>query len=463
MAHRLRLWLLLYALACFAQAQEIRLDLGFNGQVVANRWNPIVLELRGHPAITLRLQIDQGNLKDGEIPITYLAKLPPSQGFSHFEDQLYLPEWRNISWVIESSERILASGSLGRRQADPKRLTLVLSNNLASWIDLLPNQRVTEALSHQLPENLAAYDGVETLIMDGTVTAPSPEAIVSAVTSGTRVIFFEPLPSSYASLKRLVEQNSRLGVGFILSVDRTTFNLNRLEENSMDMANLVTKLEDDTLKDYPTLANISPVLILASLFCLAILLMFRFLPNTAVSTSIVLSLIACILAWTWLKPFPSVIEQTRTLIVSGGDLAFQQSLLAIVNLPAESRRIPFASRLNKSLSHSQGPDFTELSLNRWSNLVLYKKPQLTQASFSLLPSEKGLELRNSTSFNLSRVYVIGKGWQDELAADSQILVKDGPLSPLPTRLERLSASLPTGTALAETANLILVALPEVKP
>ncbi|MCA9835480.1 MAG: hypothetical protein KC422_01135 [Trueperaceae bacterium] len=458
-----QLWFLPFLLLAQVYAQDIRFELGFNQEIVANHWNPLVLELRNHPPVTLRVAIDQGSLKEGEIPMTYEARLPRSQGFSHFEDELFLPEWRSISWVVESEERILASGSFPRRQAETTPLALILSNNLASWADLLPDHRLTEALSHQLPERVAAYDGVEILIMDGTVTAPSPEAIISAATAGTRVIFFEPLPSSYASLLKLTESSSRLGAGYLLKVDRTSLKSALLAKQSLDREALLAAFDDEALTDFPRLTRVGPVLVLASLFSAAILLIFRFLPSTAVTTSIVLSLIASILAWSWLKPYPPVKEQARTLEIAGGDLALEQGLYSIITLPSASKALPFASRIDPLLEHRQAPNLTLLELSRWSNLIALKKPRLVQAKFQLIPSDDGLILRNLSAQTLQAVYVKGRGLQSSLAPDSQLFVKDGGLELPPGALERIAPFLPNGTALAIAGDTIFVSLPEMSP
>lgn len=441
--------------------QNISLELGFGGEVVANSWNPIRLEIRDHPAISLHIRIDQGSLKDGEIPVLYEAKLARSQGFSQFSDEIYLPEWRSLSWIIESEERILASGALGRRQATTQKLTLVLSNHLAPWLELLPDARISEALSHKLPEAIAAYDGVETIIIDGTVTAPSLEAMISAVSSGSTVILFGPLPRSYDTLEKLAQQTQRLGAGRLIRANRDNFTGIIDSISSLDSSKLLTSLYGNRVSSYPSLPRLEPVLVAGSLFTLAIVLAFKFLPNMAIFTSLVLSILTSFLAWTWLKPSPAISEQQQSLIISGGDLAQQQNVYAIVSLPSYQRTFPFSARLAKVISHRLEPAKTHIQLGRWSNLLIYQKPRLIASQFRFFTDSDGVFLRNSSALSLSNVYVIGEGFQKNLAGDSQIKIEKGALEPVSAQLERIIAHLPPGTAIAEAENLTFIALPEV--
>ncbi len=450
---------LLCFLSCLSHAQEAILELGFGGDLVADTWNPIRLEFRDRPNVTLSITIDQGNIREGNIPIIYQVNLARQQGLSIFEDDIYLPAWRSLSWRVEGQDRVISSGSIARRNANPNLMSLVVSNSPSTWVNLFTEGRFVASGSN-LPTRVPSYQGVRHLILDGTVAAPKREAIISAAVSGATVILFEPLPSSYANLLALVpNQELQLGAGRIVKANRNSI-LSYLEstETRFQIDHLADALITDDLRTYPPLPPLIPILVVASIFSMLVLLSFRFLSTTASLTVLLMSLLTSILAWTWLKPTPSVQEELRTLVLSSDDLALEQSLHSLVSLPSVTKKYDFAA-FSKSTQEAQtNPDSYTIELARWSNLLVFEKPSLLISNLKIVQQNGGYELRNSSSRAFTDIFVIGQGWQPDLAADSAIILSEGSSRPLSSTYQSLAEQLPQGTVLASSENRVYAVL-----
>ena len=80
--------LVLTALALsFACAQEVRLELGFGGEIITGRWNPLRLTTRDLPEAELVLALDQSTLREGEKLAVYRFPVGTS-GLGVFEDEI---------------------------------------------------------------------------------------------------------------------------------------------------------------------------------------------------------------------------------------------------------------------------------------------------------------------------------------------------------------------------------------
>ncbi len=443
----------------FSQAQEAIFELGFDAELVANTWNPIRLEFRDRPNVTLSITIDQGNIREGSIPTVYRVNLARQQGLSIFEDDIYLPAWRSLSWRIEGQDRVIASGSLARRNANPNLISLVVSNSPSTWVNLFSEGRFV-ASGSSLPTRVASYQGVRHLILDGTVAAPKREVIVSAAVAGATVILFEPLPSSYAGLLSLVpNQELKLGAGRILKANRDNI-LSYLEisETRYQIEVLADALITEDLRAYPPLPRLMPILVIASIFSILVLLCFRFLATTATLTILLMSLLTSILAWTWLKPTPSLKEEKRTLVISSDDLALEQSLHSLVSLPSITKTYDFAAFSKSTLEAETNPESYTIHLVRWANLLVFQKPSLLISNLKIIEQNGGYELRNSSSRSFTNIFVVGEGWQPDLAADSAILLSEGSSGPLTATYKSLAEQLPNGTVLASSDNRVYAVL-----
>src|SRR5690606_113163 len=84
-----------------------------------------------------------------------------------------------------------------------------------------PDVRLAEVSAADLPAEAAAYDGVRSLLIDGSVAAPRLEAVAAAVAGGAVVALRGPLPTSHAELELLLGGSgaARLGAGALFMDD----------------------------------------------------------------------------------------------------------------------------------------------------------------------------------------------------------------------------------------------------
>lgn len=194
------------ALTDVASAQaRVEFRLGIGGTPVSDAWNPLSVVVRDAPGAVLQLTIDAGGLDLGEVPQRLEALVAPAGGVQRLDVDVPLPSWRRITWRVEQDGRVLASGAMGARDRDPRRLDLLLSSRPAEWIERLePDARPIVVAASELPRRAAGWDGVGRLIVDGTAAPPTPEAVVSAAAAGVIVYLPSDGPAGYDELGRLV-------------------------------------------------------------------------------------------------------------------------------------------------------------------------------------------------------------------------------------------------------------------
>jgi hypothetical protein len=208
----------LLALALWAGAlaqPRVELRLGVAGVPVADAWNPLSVVVRDAPGATLTLSVDAGGLDRGEVPQRLEALVAPAGGVQRLDLDLPLASWRRITWRVEQDGRVLASGGVAARERDHRPLDLLLSARPASWAERLgPDARPLNVAASDLPRRPAGWDGVRTLLIDGTVAPPDPEVVVTAAVAGVRVYLPSDAPAGYAPLTRLLDAGARgLGAG----------------------------------------------------------------------------------------------------------------------------------------------------------------------------------------------------------------------------------------------------------
>ena len=204
------------ALSLDAMAQpRVELRLGIAGVPVAGAWNPLSVVVRDAPGATLALSVDAGGLDRGEVPQRLDALVAPAGGVQRLDLDLPLASWRRITWRVEQDGRVLASGGLAARERDERPLDLLLSARPAAWDDRFgPDARTLSVAASDLPRRPAGWDGVRSLLVDGTVAPPDPELVVTAAVAGVRVYLPLEAPVGYAALIRLAEGGARrLGAG----------------------------------------------------------------------------------------------------------------------------------------------------------------------------------------------------------------------------------------------------------
>lgn len=198
-----------------AQQRRAELALGVAGAPVANAWNPLEALVRDAPAATLTFTADAGGLQRGEVNQRASWTFPDAAGVQRLSVDVPLPSWRVASWRIEHGGRVLASGSWGARDRDARPLELVVSARPAAWADTFGDgARVQRVRAADLPQRAAGWDGVASLVMDGTVAPPRVEDVLTAAASGVRVLVPVGTRSGYDALAELVADGPRaVGAG----------------------------------------------------------------------------------------------------------------------------------------------------------------------------------------------------------------------------------------------------------
>lgn len=208
---------LVAALGAAAAQPRAELTLGVAGAPVAGAWNPVRAVVRDAPGAVLRLEIDAGGFELGEVPQRVEARVANAGGVQRLDFDLPLPSWRRLAWRVEQGGRVLASGALGARERDERPLTVIVSTRAVAWTDAVgADARPVAAAASDLPTRAAGWDGVDTLLIDGSAAAPEPAVVVTAAASGVRVLLPASAPAGYAPLAALLAEGPRaVGAGSI--------------------------------------------------------------------------------------------------------------------------------------------------------------------------------------------------------------------------------------------------------
>jgi hypothetical protein len=436
--------------------QDVQLELGFNNTVVADHWNPLKLTRRDQPAQTFTVTIDQGTLRGGEVLVVYRKDLPAANGLGVFEDDVYLPAWRRFSWRVETSERVFASGTVERRDVNTQPLTLLISAQPERWPKSFAAEvRLLELPFSLLPERLAAYDGVETLLVDGTAPAPTLQAITSAAVAGVKVLFLSDLPESHAELELLAPKTrQRLGAGWIARTSAEGVRATLSMLTPLDTNTLVNALVTEDLRQRPPLAPHVVVLSAASAYALLTVLLIRFLGSAGLLTSFLLAALSSVAAWTFLRPASAQLTQTRTLVLNA-DLAYVGGVRSLFTLPEADVSLKLTAYPAELRAYTQTVDTLELNLSRYSDVILKQRPTLAAPTLKL----EGETLENLSGSAMTNVYVKGLGMQENLAAQQRLTLAQGEETQMTKVYEALLPLLPDGAALAQQETSIHVALP----
>jgi hypothetical protein len=436
--------------------QDLQLELGFNNTLVADHWNPIKLTRRDQPAQTLILTIDQGTLRGGEVLAVYRKELGAANGLDVFEDDVYLPAWRRFSWRIENSERVFASGTIERREVNAQPLTLLVSAQPERWLkSFAADARILGVPFSLLPERLASYDGVETLLIDGTAPAPTLEAVTSAAVAGVKILLLENLSENHAELELLAPKvRQRLGAGWIARTSAEGVRATLSMLTPLTPKTLVTALVNDDLHQRPPLVSSMVVLGAASSYALATLLFIRFLGSAGLLTSFLLAALASVGAWTWLRPEKPQLTQTRTIILNA-DLAYVGGVQSLFTLPDADVSLNLIAHPTDLRAYTQQTDMLYLKLPRYSEVVLEYRPTLASATLRL----EGETLQNLTDAPMTNVYIKGLGMQADIAAQQMLTLAQGEEVEVNKLYEVLLPLVPDGTALAQQDTSLHIALP----
>lgn len=365
-----------------AVAQDAQLSVGFDGEVVAGRWNPIEFSFRDFSEVTLTLTIDQGDLRSGSIPAVHTFRLDGGPGLTVIEEDVFIPAWQSFSWTASTAERVLASGTLHPRDMDQRQLAVVLSTSAARQAALVPaDLRLVSLPSARLPERLAAWDGVSLLLVDGTTAPPSLAAIVAAASAGADVVLLSPLPASFAELGLLAgDGSSRLGAGSVtLGTVSDVHGADWVLPDSEALEQLLSERNSLDLPEPVRLVLLLPALLLYSVVVVA-LWRLAGVPGAVAVTC--LGLLLAALAFPALQAGPQVSTSTLELRISSGGLSRSHTVFSLLDRTGGTAALPGIYRPLSARTYHVVDAGTSLAVQRWRPVELAGRPRLAESGSS---------------------------------------------------------------------------------
>jgi hypothetical protein len=444
--------------AAWAQAagtsRSANLELGFGGAVVADAWNPFRLVLRDVGPVAFELAIDRGTLRDGERWSVYRADLEGGSGLSVVEDELFVPVWRSLSWTVRSGGLTIASGSLARTQADRRPLDVIVGEPGPVVRSSVIGGRSVDSAADRLPLRSAAYDGVGRVI----VATPSarPQALLAAAVGGAEVVL-TPAALANAELSALVPDGGgerQVGAGRLVSLDawRPTPDA----PARLDQAALVSAFAASERIPLPRPAPVLPLLIAASAYALAVLLVLRFAGVPGVTAALVLALGASLAVWTPLRPERPTIDASRDLVIGADGIGQRWRLHERVTLPAQTLVLDVAGWPLSDVEARLGRASVTVDLPRWRHLLVVERPRT--AALPLQQQADGT-WRNLGTVPLTVVAIRGGDHVDDVPPDALVAPPSRDARPLPSVALALLELVPDGAAVASDGAHWFVALP----
>lgn len=403
-----------------AAGAEVRLTLGVAGQPVAEAWNPLRLELRDSPPATLTLQVDQGTLRTGEVPLVITHEVRGGAGISIFEELVYLPRFARLAWRLGTPERVLASGSIDGRDSDDRPVDLLLSSSPGTY--QLPfrsafggGARLVDVTATDLPSEPAAYDGVRSLIIDGSAAAPRLEAVAAAASGGALVVLSGPLPASHADLSLLTRGGaSRLGAGAVAQTSAGPSGAVELVNRTQlpRQGALLAALLEEPLVELPTPLKGSTLVMIVAGYALLVLLLLNWAGSPGVVAALALAGLVSAVGWQLLRPPSPELHGEVSLALAGDGLALTVGAREVVTLPRASISLEGRARPLRRQAYRVDDAGTHVLLERWRSVVLQLAPTLNDAQLALV-DDRPVNLGRSTLYELYRV---GEGAFGDLQA-----------------------------------------------
>jgi len=421
------------------QGSQTTVEIGVGGNIVVGAWNPVRLVTRDVPAGTrLLLTLDQGSLRQGLVPLEVELAVAGGAGISVVDSLVYVSSYHSISWALRGPESVLASGSLTGRDQDTRPLDLVLSREPGRYLSAFgTGTRVIDVAAAALPIEVAAYDGVRTLIVDGTTTAPRLEAVAAAAAAGAIVVLHGDLPPSHRELRLLVAGSgpgaaltrTPLGAGAVLTTRGAPSDAvaAALSYPVVDRAALIAALATRPLVERPAGPSQPLVLIAAGLFSLVALAMLRWFGAPGIVGAAALALLLSFVAWRAFRPAQAQLTGVARLALVGGELATTTELREVLTLPAAVIDAPRTARPLLPQPYSLDATGTHYFVARWRAVTVVMTPVVAAPALQL----RGTELVNSGTAVLREVTVVGLGPQGDIAPGRAVAVaatEDGPLS-----------------------------------
>jgi hypothetical protein len=445
-----------------AQVQRLAtLELGFGDAVVAGAWNPLRLTLRDVGPVDLEIAIDAGSLREGEIPLVYRARIPGGSGLSVFDDELFVPPWRSLTWTVRAGTSLVASGSLPRAAVDMRAVDLVVTDAPGAWRARLGDgARVVDVPAERLLARSAAFDGVRTVVVSADGILPRVDVLVAAAVAGS-VVLLSDGAAALPALAGLVPEGEsswrRVGSGWIALEAALERGPAVLTAARFDHAAALSAFAAADRLSPPASVRGSTVLFGAAAYVLAVLVVLRFGGLPGVVAAGTLAAAAGLLAWTSLRPEAPTFTATRDLVVGGGGIGQRWRIHEVMSLPAAEVRVAAASRPVSPGPLVTGPDGTTVSLARWRNQQLVERPRSLDAPLRWLDDD---ELRNVGARPLAEVQVKGGRHYGLVAPGAVALPPDRDLPPPSPIARALLDVVPYGTAIARDGATWIVALAE---
>lgn len=430
----------------------VSFTLGVANEPVADAWNPLRLELRDSPPATLHLDIDQGSLASAELPLKMTYQVRGGAGTSFFEEVVFLPRFASLTWRLTTPERVLASGSLAGRDADERPLDLLLTNNPGAYIRpyeaaFADTPRLVDVVATDLPLEPAAYDGVRSLIIDGSSAAPRLEAVASAATAGVLVGLLGPFNIAHSELTLLAaDGGTRIGAGAVLygedEAQELLVDLSRLP--LANRATLIAALLEEPLVELPPPLPQSWLALALGAYVVATLLLLRVGGAPGLAASLALAALVSLAGWQLLRPAAPQLIGNVHLGIASDDLALLSSATEVRTLPHTTLNLPGRARPLRQQPYTVDTSGVTLELQPWRSVILEVAPTIQQAALTLRAGEP----YNSGSVRLQDVQEAGDGRRYDLSPSSGHLE---PTERASLRLmEQLHALLPPGSWLAQS-------------
>ncbi len=479
-------WVLLCLLCTSATAQtqtaneqtnneDVGVYFGFSGEIVADAWNPLRVTLRDSEPVELLLELDVGSLRRGPVPFRYSAQLGGGRGLYTFEDDLYLPAWRSFSWLLRTPDRVLASGTVPRYRADPKPLQLVQGREAGAGTQFFARDaRVVEVTAADLPERAAAYSGVESVLLLPQTAPPPPAALAAAATAGSTVMFGGDLSSAYADILALApNQTQRLGAGSLNRLalaDNGAVRQALQTYSQLEPGTLAASLNDADLTRTPAGLSSTWLLLRVGAYALVLLLLLRFGGRPGVLAALLLAGIFALAAWRT-RPVEPLLSRSRSVVLSGGDLALRTDLHYLFSFPGGAATVSYLARplpVVDSAGYRIGSEGLTAELPAYGSVLLVGRPRLEPAVLRWADDNVVNESPNRLTdvfvtwggADTGRIGTVSRsGRQGELESGEPLEIVSGSLMP-PILYKDLASLLPPGSVLARDGGTVYVLLPE---
>ncbi len=437
-------------------APLVEMQLGHRNVPVAEAWNPLRLLLRDLGPSELVIVVDQGSLREGELPWTVVLPLEGGAGLRQVEQDVYLPAWRSLRWIVQAGGLTVASGALARADADPSAVDLVVSERPGVVADRLAG-RVLDLAPEALPVRTASYDGVRSLWLDGTRPSPPPAVLTAAAVAGTVVVLgvaAQDDPAVAAVLAGLEAGWHPIGAGgwWLLAAGEALPSEAAVEGRRLDVHAIGRAFAAASAIPTPRSAPLSRLLPLLIGYAFLVVLAWRLAGAAGILCWAVVLALGATFSTRLSPPNPPTLVEARELRLSVGGLAWSLRVHDLFTLPQASLDLPMVGQPLLPQGGGvrlAGPPSTRLDLAAWRGASLMEAPRAASPWLSLDVLDPDVLLGAD---GLSALREVGPGGGSPLAGSPSA----NGLTPAEAAFESL---LPSGSRWGRSGNDWYVALP----